>query len=63
MIQVFEVTVFSATFGCYLDRAICKQPFPTAQRDRQYHQPEPIDQIMLEKRPNQICAPSNVIAD
>lgn len=30
------------------DRAVGKQSFITAQRYRNYHQPEPIDQIMLE---------------
>jgi hypothetical protein len=42
------------------DRAISKQSFCTAQRDRNYRQPERIDQIMLEERLNQICVSINV---
>jgi len=42
------------------DRAIGKQSFSTAQRNRKYLQPERIDQIMLEERLNEICASINV---
>src|ERR1700740_1952897 len=42
------------------DRAIGKQSFSTAQRDRKYFQPERIDQIMLEECLNEICASVNV---
>ena len=41
---------------CRRDRAIGKQSFSTAQRNRKYLQPQPIDQIMLEERLNEICA-------
>src|SRR5215831_3200952 len=42
------------------DRAIGKQSFSTAQRNRKYLQPERIDQIMLEERLKEICASINV---
>jgi hypothetical protein len=43
------------------DRAIGKQSFSTAQRNRKYLQPQRIDQIMLEERLNEICASKNVL--
>src|SRR5512134_3921938 len=42
------------------DRAIGKQPLSNAQRDRIYHQPERIDQIMLDKRLKEITTSPNV---
>src|SRR6266498_2213774 len=42
------------------DRAIRKQPLSSAQRERIYHQPEHIDQIMLDKRLKEIATPPNV---
>ena len=42
------------------DRAIGKQPLPTPQRYRIYHQPERIDQIMLDQRLNKITTSPNV---
>jgi len=42
------------------DRAIRKQTLSHAQRDRIYHQPESIDQIMLDQRLNEIAASPNV---
>ena len=42
------------------DRAIGKQPFSTAQRYRIYHQPERIDQIMLDQRLKEITTSPNV---
>ena len=48
----------------YLERhsdcAIGKHPFSTTQRDRIYHQPECIDQIMLDKRLNEVTTSPNV---
>src|SRR5687768_739463 len=42
------------------DRAIGKQPLSNAQRYRIAHQPERIDQIMLDKRLNEITTSPNV---
>jgi hypothetical protein len=42
------------------DRAIGKQPFSTTQRDRIDHQPERIDQIMLDQRLKEITTSPNV---
>src|SRR5687767_8761792 len=42
------------------DRAIGKQPFSIAQRDRIYHQPKYIDQIMLDQRLKEITTSPNV---
>src|SRR5919198_5370447 len=42
------------------DRAIGKQPFSTAQRDRIDHQPERIDQIMLHERLHEITTSPHV---
>ena len=42
------------------DRALGKQPLSNAQRDRIVHQPERVDQIMLDKRLNQITTSPNV---
>src|SRR5258707_873006 len=45
---------------CRRDGALGKQPFSVAQRYRKYHQPERIDQIMLDKRLKQIPTSPNV---
>src|ERR1700682_3037902 len=42
------------------DRAVRKQPLSSAQRERIYHQPEHIDQIMLHKRLKEISISPNV---
>src|SRR5205085_9657128 len=42
------------------DRALRKQPLSSAQRDRIDHQPEHIDQVMLDKRLKEIATFPNV---
>ena len=45
---------------CRRHRAIGKQSFSAAERNRKYLQPERIDQIMLEEHLKEICASINV---